>query len=375
MYHAWLPVLLGAFTISRPAQAFELVREHKGDTFFDGWDFYGFWDNLTSGDVEYLNRADAFSNELVQTTSSGSTIIRVDNFTNVPFNYKRNSIRIESKDSYDFGSLWVFDLNHLPYGCSVWPSIWSHGEDWPNGGEIDIIEGINLQSRNQVALHTIDGCTHQEGTNEIGWYGEKNCSVPAGCTVQDPDTKSYGAPFAAAGGGAWATQFDVAGIFIWSWTRESVPANIKDGGQTLDITSWGPPMASYPSSTCDMEKYFTAQKIIIDITLCGVWAGIPSIYNATCKGTGTTGLCYNDNVIGPGNNYDNAYFDINFIRMYTNAPPTPTTTSTSHSSPSPTQTGDDPDITFPNETDSAVRSARPLILIISVVLAAVLVLL
>lgn len=375
MYYAWLPALLGAFTISRPAQAFELVREHKGATFFDEWDFYGFWDNLTSGDVEYLNRADAFSNELVQSTSSGSTIIRVDNFTNVPFNYKRNSIRIESKDSYDFGSLWVFDLNHLPYGCSVWPSIWTHGEDWPNGGEIDIIEGINLQGRNQVALHTIDGCTHQEGTNEVGWYGVKNCSTPAGCTVQDPDARSYGAPFAAAGGGAWATQFDVAGVFIWFWTRDSVPDNIKNGGKTLDISSWGPPMASYPSSTCEMEKYFTAQKIIIDITLCGVWAGIPSIYNATCKGTGPTGMCYPDNVIGPGDNYDNAYFDINFIRTYTNSPPTTTTTTTSHSSPSPTQTGDDPDITFPNETDAATRSSRPLMLATSVVLAAVLVLL
>jgi hypothetical protein len=31
-------------------------------------------------------------------------------------------------------------------------------------------------------------------------------------------------------------------------------------------------------------------QLILDITLCGDWAGVPSVYNATCSG-GTTGLC------------------------------------------------------------------------------------
>ncbi|KZV99657.1 hypothetical protein EXIGLDRAFT_640388 [Exidia glandulosa HHB12029] len=334
---------IAAIVLQSSVHAFDLVREYQGDTFFDDWDFYGFWDNLTNGDVEYLNRQDSFSNELVSTTSSGSAIMRVDNFTNVPSNYKRNSIRITSTHYYDTGSLWVFDIKHLPYGCSVWPSIWTHGDNWPNGGEIDIIEGINLNARNQVAVHTLGGCTHQNGTNELGWAGGADCSTPSGCTVQDPDTRSYGAPFAAAGGGVWAAQYDVAGIFIWFFTRNNMPIslNAKDKS-TLDIGEWGPPLAAYPSSSCEMAKYFTPQQLVIDITLCGDWAGVPSLYNATCKNTGPTGICYTDNVIGPGaGKYDNAYFEINAIRAYTTGAPAPTSTSTSASSSS-TSTGSSP---------------------------------
>ena len=28
---------------------FEIIHDYSGDTFFDGWDYYGKWDNLTLG--------------------------------------------------------------------------------------------------------------------------------------------------------------------------------------------------------------------------------------------------------------------------------------------------------------------------------------
>lgn len=29
--------------------AYDIIKEYAGDSFFDDWDFYGSWDNLTLG--------------------------------------------------------------------------------------------------------------------------------------------------------------------------------------------------------------------------------------------------------------------------------------------------------------------------------------
>lgn len=47
---------------------------------------------------------------------SNRAIIKVDNTSNVPFNEKRNTVRISTKDRYALGSVWVADMFHLPYG-------------------------------------------------------------------------------------------------------------------------------------------------------------------------------------------------------------------------------------------------------------------
>ena len=48
----------------------------------------------------------------------------------------------------------------MPQGCGVWPAFWMFGPNWPNNGEIDIIEGVNNQPENGVTLHTSDGCDY-----------------------------------------------------------------------------------------------------------------------------------------------------------------------------------------------------------------------
>ena len=121
-------------------------------------------------------------------------------------------IRITSQDSYEFGSLWVLDLLHLPWGCSVWPAFWSKGPLWPNDGEIDIVEGINLMDHNQMALHTTGGCIHDANATQTGSNSWTDCSKNTGCVVQETKANSFGEGFATAGGGVWATQFDVTGI-------------------------------------------------------------------------------------------------------------------------------------------------------------------
>lgn len=121
-------------------------------------------------------------------------------------------MRITTKDFYDVGSLWIIDLLHIPYGCSVWPAFWTKGSLWPDDGEIDIVEAINVMPMNQMALHTTAGCTHNPPPDQKGRSLEMNCATPAGCTVQETAPNSFNSGFAAAGGGVWATQFDVSGI-------------------------------------------------------------------------------------------------------------------------------------------------------------------
>lgn len=62
---------------------------------------------------------DATSQGLAYINTAGNAVIRVDNSTNVLFNDKRNSVRITTQDFYDFGSLWIIDVDHIPFGCSV----------------------------------------------------------------------------------------------------------------------------------------------------------------------------------------------------------------------------------------------------------------
>ncbi|KAF4579471.1 hypothetical protein EYR40_000356 [Pleurotus pulmonarius] len=323
---------------------YSLVRDYSGSGFFDEWNFFGNADNLTSGDSFYLDRSAAASQKLAFVNDAGNAVIRVDNFTNVALNDKRNSIRVESKDLYDVGSLWIIDAVHIPFGCSVWPAFWSKGDNWPFGGEIDIIEGINRLSRNQIALHTVRGCTKFDAPGEqVGQTLGKDCSIGAGCVTAESKPNSYGQAFADNGGGVFATQFDTSGVYVWYWPRSAIPASIRSASRTnMTLADWGLPTAAYPSNSCDIPKFFTAQRLVLNIALCGVWAGVPNIYKSTCG----DGICYNDNVVGPGSpRYDNAYFEIPYIRTYTATAaaviaPTSTSTSTVIVTQSATPTSD-----------------------------------
>lgn len=323
MMKHWLVFELFTSYISS-VKGYSLVREYSGQGFFDLWDFYGGYDNTTLGNAIWVNESYATSQRLAYVDNQGNAIIKVDNTTNVPLGQNRSTVRITTQDTYDVGSLWIIDLSHIPFGCSVWPAFWSFGPNWPEDGEIDIIEGINLMSANQISIHTTPGCTHNGSEYQLGTSGSTtDCSQPSGCTVMETSPNSYGSSFAAAGGGVWATQFDVSGIFIWFWSRPDVPASVNS--TSINVTQWGIPHASYFSNTCNITQYFSAQNLVLDITLCGDWAGVQSIYDATCANSGPTGLCYEDCVVGPGSpRYDDAYFNISYVRAYTSALPSPT---------------------------------------------------
>lgn len=57
--------------------------------------------------------------------------------------FGRDSVKLVSNASFALGTLYVIDAVHLPYGCSVWPAIWTLSSVYKtdDGGEVDIWEG------------------------------------------------------------------------------------------------------------------------------------------------------------------------------------------------------------------------------------------
>ncbi|OBZ74401.1 putative glycosidase C21B10.07 [Grifola frondosa] len=192
--------------------AFNLIAEYSGANFFSGWDYFDNYDNLTGGATNWVDQATADSSNLTYINSAGNAVIKVDNASFVPYPDKRNAarVRITTQDLFPIGSVFVTDVSHIPYGCSVWPGLWTKGANWPNDGEIDIIEGVNLMTSNQMTLHGTNGCMKTTPSTQTSQTISTNCSVVSGCSVLESAPNSYGEGFATAGGGVWATQFDVA---------------------------------------------------------------------------------------------------------------------------------------------------------------------
>lgn len=70
-------------------------------------------------------------------------------------------------------------------------------------------------NNNQAALHTTPGCFQANVTTQTGNTLERDCSTPQGCLVAENKPNSYGPGFAATGGGVFAAQIDVTGVYIW----------------------------------------------------------------------------------------------------------------------------------------------------------------
>ncbi|GAA5878614.1 hypothetical protein JCM16303_002144 [Sporobolomyces ruberrimus] len=295
---------------------YKLVQDWSGDNFFDGWTF---WDQAdpTHGAVNYLSQDAAKAANLISTTSAGTIIMKVDNTTKLDAGKSRDSVRIHSKTPMKIGSIVIADIAMMPFGCSTWPAWWTHGPDWPNGGEIDIIEGVNNQPENAITLHVSDSDCKQDSSVDITGKAipennDCNANVKSnqGCSYQEVADASYGEPFNKAGGGVLVTSFTKDSIDVWFWSRPDIPENIQKGSP--DSSTWGKPTAKWPTKTCDIEKYFGDQTMIFDTTLCGDWAGAESVWSRDCGDAAPTCLDY----LSDPSHFDNAFWEVVYVRVY-----------------------------------------------------------
>lgn len=199
--------------------------------------------------------------------------------------------------------------------CISWGAFWTLNNlsKQDDDGEIDIFEGVNSQQSNRVALHTREGCTQSNSTDMdfTGSVISTDCNYHTngnqGCAIQSKEDTSYGEAFAENGGGVMAMNWDGEGIQMWFWSKDDVPESIKNESPDPHNGDLGAPMAYYPASTCNPREFFGEQNLVLDITLCGLWAG--EVYNAE-----NSGMCA-DLVPNP-DNYDNAYFSIRSVKIF-----------------------------------------------------------
>lgn len=306
------------------SSSYSVIESHQGSSFFDGWDFFTGGDP-TNGIVSFIDQGTASQNGLANVNAAGNAVMRVE--TTPQVQNTRQAVRITTTKSYN-GGLVIMDSVHMPTGCGTWPAFWSNGPNWPSGGEIDIVEGVNDYSNNQATIHTDPGCSiASSDSSKLAITGKvvggTNCAAlqtgNQGCGVRASQANSFGAAFNNGNGGVYAMRWDDQGISVFFFARGSVPADIDAGAPQPD--SWGQPMATWPASACDPNKFFHDHSLIFDTTLCGDWAsgvwgasGVPGQDQSCAQTTGfSTCEAY---VRAKGDALDQAFWEVKSVKIY-----------------------------------------------------------
>lgn len=327
--------------------AYTLIDSFSGASFFDTMDFFTEADP-TNGTVTYVDFETATSNRLIglvapssssrtssdsnsSATSSESVYIGVDH-SSITTAF-RPSIRISTQQSWTHGLL-LADIASAPTGCGTWPALWlvNTAGTWPgNTGEIDLFETVNNAVANSMTLHTSAGCALNTSSEAFsGTMSTSNCDVNApnqaqnaGCSIQAPqqdtivydgETCSYataGPAFNAAGGGVYAMEWTSSSISISFHPRGYIPSDIVSG--TPNPSSWtNKPIAVFEG--CAFDGFVKELSLVVNIALCGDWAGEVWQSGGCAAETGTS-TC-EEYVAANPHKFDTAYWVINGVSMW-----------------------------------------------------------
>ncbi|CAK7211256.1 hypothetical protein SBRCBS47491_001060 [Sporothrix bragantina] len=297
------------------ATSYSMVDNYNSTNFFTNFAFFDAADP-TNGFVDYADAQTASQNGLAGYVNN-MVYLGADHTTANPSS-GRASTRVTSNKGYDKGLI-VADIQHMPVGCGVWPAFWTLGANWPSGGEIDIIEGVNSQSTNAITLHTSPGCTMSDsgsaaGTQYSSGVSGVDCGANGGyegCSLSTTTANAYGAGFNANGGGVYAMEMTSEAISIWFFPRGSSLAASLAGNAAPDTSTFGTPMGMFTG--CDVDQYFSAQQIIFDTTFCGDWAGAVWATDATCAPLASSCSAYvKQNTAA----FVDAYWLINSVKVF-----------------------------------------------------------
>ncbi|KAK0441126.1 glycoside hydrolase family 16 protein [Armillaria borealis] len=256
------------------------------------------------------NYVDGGSSGLVYLDGDENVIIAIDTAETVAL---RNSVRMVSSTTFNPGYLFLFDIKEIPAACGTWPAVWFTGSNWPEDGEIDVVEGVNYYTKNIVSIHSGDGCTMSSSTlsslvqASLVVQGDSNCNADVsttGCGLSLDSTSSFGLPFNQADGGVYALQFTESGISMYFWNTGSVPDDIL-----LTLAT--------PTS------HFKDLMMVINTNLGGTFAGadIWSTENAGGQGSSCAEITGNSDaanyILNTGSAYTDVHFSFRGIYIYT----------------------------------------------------------
>ncbi|KAI0593865.1 glycoside hydrolase family 16 protein [Biscogniauxia sp. FL1348] len=303
--------------------AYSLSTHYAGQGLLDSFSFF-MGDDPSNGFVDYQSRDAAVANNLVAVDEFNRVRLGVDSTNTYSISDKgRPSVRLTSNDDFTHG-LFIADFAHMPASsCGTWPAFWAFnnqddGEDWPVGGELDIIEGANTAQRNLFSAHTADGCKAPRDVF-IGVQGETDCSPDLnnfGCNYLSPtsDATSYGDAFNAEGGGVYALEWTSDDLKIWHFPRSAIPDDIAFAPvSSPDPSTWGAPQARFGGSSCDPDTYFFNMSLVINTNFCGAYAGQTWNSSSQCSTLAPSCEAY---VAGNPGSFKGVYWDINYIDVY-----------------------------------------------------------
>ncbi|KAI1637988.1 glycoside hydrolase family 16 protein [Biscogniauxia mediterranea] len=300
----------GLLSLAAVAQAAYAIQDSfDQNNFFEGFEFFSGPDP-TNGFVKYSTAMQANGSSYAGYANNG-VYLGVDYETKNPVG-GRPSVRVNSKKTYTKG-LFVADIAHQPAPkCGQWPAFWMFGGPvWPVGGEIDIIEGVNMATNTTYTLHTSAGCAFSQDSFSSG-----NCNAPGtgtlGCGAPSQDTRTFGDGFNEMGGGVFAVEWTSQAIKIFFFPRTGpMPADIA--GDAPDPGAWGAPAASFSGGACDIDQHFQDHQLVFDTTFCGDWAGKVFSDDPVCSAKAAT--CQ-DYVANNPDDFRDSYWLINSVRVY-----------------------------------------------------------
>jgi len=295
------PASPGYGCTERGGYVYEEVWRAQGTTFFDNFNFL--LNDANSGAAQYLTREQAMQKK-VTVANEDYAILRPGPTMN---HLKRASAKLETKEKWTY-FLMTAKLNHVPYGCGVWPAFWTHSPEaaWPDGGELDILEYSNeIASRSSFHCGLSNKCKldpdelrkpgcPQYVDAEFNFTGDFQCvthypdmigCAPNRLPLQSGEQMSAGPRVVAA---EWTPSY----IKVFSIPAAETPTDLAVGQPQPD--NWDRWLMAYypfgasernrPGSCPNPGQVLKAQQLVLSLGFCGDWSSKVWL-NSTCANT------------------------------------------------------------------------------------------